>query len=108
MCISVDPLNAAQELFLICEQAPIVIQIVQVDFEAPPTEPRGGSPPRVLTTLRNELERRFDRESIVDIHELVAEIEASLALDIVRHHGARRCGIGPEPDERNLRLAAGL
>src|SRR5439155_2261520 len=42
---------------------------------------------------------------IVDVHQLVAEVEASLTLDVVRHHPAGRCFVRPEPDKRNSGLA---
>jgi len=41
----------------------------------------------------------FDPDGIVEIHQLGAEVPAGQVFDVVRHDGAARGTIGPEPDK---------
>ena len=58
--VLVDPLGPLQELFLVGKQESVVVEVVQIDFEAPLPQPRGCATPRLFTALGNELKRRLD------------------------------------------------
>src|SRR5712692_8043361 len=53
----------------------------------------------LVTLLRHDLERRFDSDGVIQIHEARAEVSSGQGLHIVSEDGATAGTIGPEPDE---------
>src|SRR5262249_52437828 len=100
--IFVDLRSSFEELLPAVVELSVVIQIVNIYFEASSSKARTKSLRFAVALFWNDLERRLDATRVVEIHELVAEVPASLALHIVRHDRAALRAIGPEPDERNF------
>ena len=48
----------------------------------------GSAVQRLFAPFGNQLKRRLDTVSVVEVHQLVAEVEAGLAFDVVRQHRA--------------------
>ncbi len=60
--VVVDALGLAQERVLVGKQAPIVIQVVQIDFETTPAQLRRSTPPHFFAALGDELKCRLDAQ----------------------------------------------
>src|SRR5580765_985639 len=101
--VVVDALRSREELRLVRAQLAIVIQVVQVYFEAARPERRGGLLPGVLVTFGNELKGRRDAVRLVDLAQLLTEVEAGAPFDVVRHHRGCAGAVWPEPDEWKTR-----
>lgn len=97
--VAVDPFGPAQELLPVGEQMAVVIEVMNVDFESPATDARQEGVGNRVAEFRDDLERAFDTEGVVEIHQLGAEFDVGGGFDVVGQRGATGSPFGPEPNE---------
>src|ERR1035438_5037562 len=99
--ITVDDRRAIQELFTIVEQPSVVVQVLDTEIEPTISDAIEELLRNFVAVFRNNIERRFDSEGIIEIHQSPAKLHACLGLDIVRHEHAAASTGWPEPHEWN-------
>src|SRR6185369_17947825 len=77
----------------------VVIEALNIDFETAASKCCQIRFRHGISFLRNNLERSFDSEFIIEIHGAATEVAASGCFDVVGHHGAGGFSFRPEPDE---------
>lgn len=105
--VKIDACRAPQKFLAIAEQIAIVIDVVDIDFEAALSKEKQKVWRDGVALFWDDLEGGFDAERIVNIHEMRTEVEASAGFDVVGHDGSGGRGIGPKPDEGNAFEMAG-
>src|SRR5437899_11499855 len=75
--VSIDSFGAAQESFAIAEQMAVVVQVVDGDFKPSVPNPVEETLRHRVLPFRYDLERGFDPGSIVQIHQMRAEVPAA-------------------------------
>src|ERR1700691_2564615 len=99
--VMIDLRHPLHKLFTIFIQSAIMIQILHSDFKTTLAYRFQKSRRNFISSLRDHLERRLHSVSIVNIHELSAEIPAQSRFDIMGHDRGTRSTLRPEPDKWN-------
>src|SRR4029077_14055703 len=97
--------NAActmEELSFVSKQASVMVQIVHIHFETPRADALNERPAERIPFLRNQLERTFNAEALIDVHEGRTEITALDGFHIVSDRHATGKPLRPKPDERHF------
>src|SRR5665213_2847735 len=106
--VRIDFLGSPKKLLPFLEKAPIMVQVMHVEFEAAAPDTRYLVLSHLITLFRNHLKCRFEAVGIVNSLQRRAEIASNGSLDIVRHDQAIRRTPGPKPDKRHFLDVCGL
>jgi hypothetical protein len=100
--MEIDLFCPAQKLFVVLHKTTIMIQVMNIQLKSSVSYAIQEHLWNGVSLLWDNLERRFDSEHVIQIHQLGAKVPAGGCLHIVCHDGATRSSLWPEPDERKV------
>ena len=108
LAVSIDRGHSAPKYLLRGKQAAVMVQSMNADFTAGPTNRADDALGDLVPQFGHERERRSDSVLALECEHRLAEVLPLPGLDIVRHHRARGKPLRPIPNKWDLCLARGL
>jgi hypothetical protein len=97
--VVINPSDTAKEFFAVAKEVTVMIEIVDVYFEAALANGMQKFVGDFIANFGDDLKGRFDAERVIEIHERAAEVAAYGGLHVVGHGSAARTPVRPKPDE---------
>src|SRR5689334_16384548 len=82
VCIAVDETGPAHEFFPVIEEAAVMVQVLDHDFETPILDGLEKSRTYLIAILGNDSESGFDAKCIIYIHQIYTTISANFGLNV--------------------------